>query len=92
MRDLIYNFFGSGDSIDRDVMVYVDEIPSQPDQGKKLCTTYANLLFSKLGEVDCNLGVVKDGVMVDVVKGGACETNNSVLHTYHLHNRIILYR
>lgn len=90
MNNIVYNIFGSHDSTDIDVMVYLDDIPKLTDQGKKLCFEYAGYLSEIIKtdrKIDCNLSVLKDGLIQRVVKGIPCETNNSIFYTYNRHEQ-----
>ena len=90
MSDLLYNVFGSGDSVDYDIMVYLDKLPDTIEECKNLCKEYDKLLTA-LGysdkEVNTNLAVLKDGVIVDCFKGISIETNNSIFLTAPHHDQ-----
>ncbi|MFW6130450.1 MAG: hypothetical protein ACOC56_04625 [Atribacterota bacterium] len=79
---LKYDIFGSEDSQDYDVMVYVNKIPNT-NECRKLTKKYNKKLSSILTnkKVDVNLAVLKNGIIIDVYKGTPDECNNSVFRT-----------
>lgn len=87
-----YQIFGSRDSQDVDIMLFVDELKSI-DENHTLVKE-ANAYFEnfhpefKGKELNCNLGVLKDGMIVDVFKGTYDECNNSLYYTYKNHNQL----
>lgn len=84
----MYNVFGSEDSVDCDVMVFVDVIGSVAESKLELAK-YADLiqpLYDK--PVNVNLAIVSDGIVTEVFKGTPDEVNNSLFSTYHLHKQI----
>jgi len=81
-----YNIFGSKDSIDIDVMVFVDKLPNTTEECKDACHKYEKEL--DLGDFsNVNLAVVKDGIVTECFKGTPDEVNNSILATYGLHDK-----
>lgn len=85
---MIYNIFGSADSIDCDVMVFVDTIGNVADSKQVIeqCTNVIQPLYSK--KVNVNLAIAADGIIKEVFKGTADEVNNSLFTTYHLHEQV----
>ncbi|MCF8299089.1 MAG: hypothetical protein K9J13_16190 [Saprospiraceae bacterium] len=83
-----YNIFGSTNSLDYDIMVYVDKIPCK-QECKEMCLNFEQQLSKELAdkEVDVNLAVVQDDVIVNVYKGTADECNNAVALTYYYHRQ-----
>lgn len=79
-----FNIFGSEDSIDFDVMYFLDEIPSVAEC-KQFEAELVQTFPIKDKKANVNFAVVRDGVIVDVYKGTPDECNNCILHTYHLH-------
>lgn len=77
--------FGSQDSIDTDVMLFVDRIGTVSEANQ---TIEGCVLLSDGKRLNVNLAVVADGIIVDVFKGTADEANNSVLQTYRLHDQV----
>jgi hypothetical protein len=70
-----YFQIGSEDSLDKDMLYVVDEIPSIAE-AKKICD---------VGEENRNLIKIEDGIVVDCYKGSPDETNNALWMTYSLH-------
>jgi hypothetical protein len=87
--DLPHVLFGSEDSTDYDIMVFVKKIPSI-QKCKELCKSYdERFSYYYVGrDVNTNLAVIEDGVIVDVYKGFAKECNNMVVDTYNLHYQL----
>ena len=90
----IYQIFGSASSIDYDVMVFVDKIPSI-EESKHLCDKFNKELYQifvdnnfTIKKVGCNIARLKDGIIVQVHKGTSDECNNSLYTTYHLHRQM----
>jgi len=87
---VLYNVFGSADSIDCDIMVQVYSLPSI-QECKNLCASFEQQFDfeSKLGNKDynVNIAIVKDCIIVDCFKGSPDECNNSIFYTYKLHQQ-----
>lgn len=85
---MIYNIFGSEDSLDYDIMVYVEDIPSIV-MCKKWCKEYEEELSKIYTDkpIDVNLAVVKDNMIVDVYKGFPAECNDMIYWTYKRHEQ-----
>lgn len=88
--DIPFNIFGSSDSIDVDMIVFLNEIPKDTVESQKLCLSLKHQLqqkykFDRL--LNINLGIINDGVICWVFKGLADETNNSVYTTYSSHTQ-----
>lgn len=88
-----FQIIGSKSSQDYDVMVFVDKIPSIED-AKLLCEKFNKSLYMKfvdagmeIKKLNCNLAVLKDGVITMVHKGTLDEVNNSLYLTYDFHNQ-----
>lgn len=86
---MIFNIFGSESSIDYDIMVFLESIPSI-QESKKICLDFEKELQPILSDkkLNINLAVVKDGIITNVFKGTPDECNNSILETYNLHKQI----
>ena len=86
----IFQIFGSADSQDIDVAVFVEEIPNIK-ASSLLCASFREDLSELLRtdkEVNTNIAVLKDGQLIDVYKGTTDELNNALLATYALHEQI----
>ena len=83
---MTYNIFGSENSLDYDIMVFVEDIPSIV-MCKKLCKEYEEELSKVFTDkpIDVNLAVVKDDMIVDVYKGFPAECNDMIYWTYKRH-------
>ena len=88
MIDRKFQIFGSENSTDYDVLVFVDEL-FDIDTNHSLCKKYDLELSKTLSDkpLNCNLGIIKDGLVVDVFKGVECEVNNALFYTYDLHKQ-----
>lgn len=84
-----FQIFGSENSLDYDVMVFVDEIPEIIDQSHTLCKMYDAELSKILTDkpLNCNLAIVEDGFIVKVFKGTPDEVNNALFYTYDFHTQ-----
>lgn len=89
----IFQIFGSKSSTDYDVMIFVDKIP-QIEEAKQLCEKWDKKLYfkfldsgMKIKTLNCNLAVLKDGIVVQVHKGTKSEVNNSLFLTYDYHQQ-----
>lgn len=83
---MIYNIFGSEDSRDIDVMIFLEEIPSIQNC-KTLCAKYEHELTiePRTKAVDVNLCKVVDGIVEQCHKGSIDEVNNMLYYTYDRH-------
>jgi hypothetical protein len=84
-----FQIFGSESSLDLDVLVFVDSIPSI-QESHILCGEYDKELkeyFKTDKEVNTNLAVLKNGNITDVFKGTIGEVNNSLYYTYEFHKQ-----
>jgi hypothetical protein len=94
MIHLPFQIFGSKSSQDYDVLLLVNALPPTIDSNHALIKDYNRLLeelFISNGlpakKVNCNLGVLKDGRLIDVFKGTYDEVNNSLYYTYDRHTQ-----
>ena len=69
---------GSKDSLDHDVYVIFDHIPSFKE-AKSYCQSLTGM--------NPNILVIQDGVVSWSFKGTEDECNNSLFYTYHLHEQ-----
>lgn len=83
-----FQIFGSRDSQDVDIMVFVDKLATIDENHTfvKELNKYFETIYRR--EINCNLGVLKDGMIVDVFKGTYDECNNSLYYTYKNHNQL----
>lgn len=85
----MYQIFGSENSLDYDIVIFIDSIPSTIDESHMLCKKYNSELSLIHSDkvVNSNLAVVKDGFIVDCFKGTIDELNNSLFYTYKNHTQ-----
>lgn len=85
---IVYNVFGSGDSLDYDIVVKVQSLYTI-EINKKIVEEYEKYLSTIFNDkpLNCNLVVVKDGIITGSFKGTSDEVNNSVFRTYNLHKQ-----
>ena len=84
-----FQIFGSENSLDYDVMVFVDQIPDIIDHSHTLCKIYNSELSKILKDkpLNCNLATVEKGFVVNVFKGTNDEVNNALFYTYDFHTQ-----
>lgn len=84
---MIYNIFGSADSKDCDIMVFVNAIGSVAEN-KLIVARHTEVLQSLYDkQVNVNLAVVNNEIISEVFKGTPDEVNNSLIETYSLHQQ-----
>ena len=86
---MIFHVFGSPSSLDCDIVVFVDTLPSL-EEGKALAAELAPQILTQLGtnkKLNLNFAVLRDGIIVETLKGIPDETNNAVLATYGFHTQ-----
>lgn len=83
-----YQLFGSSDSIDYDIMVFVDSLGTTQENhdtvtelDRKLALIYTDK------HLNANLALVEYGVVTEVFKGTADEVNNMLYLTYDSHEQ-----
>ena len=84
-----FYIFGSENSQDYDIIVSVDEIPENIDAAHNICKYWNDKLSKILTDkpLNCNLGVFRDGKLVDVFKGTVDELVNVIYYTYNNHKQ-----
>lgn len=85
---IVYNIFGSSDSLDYDIAVKVNSL-SSIEKNKKLISSVEEQFKEKFSDkpLNCNLVIVKNNMIVECHKGTPDEVNNSVLRTYSFHKQ-----
>jgi len=88
-KDTEFILFGSENSSDYDVLVMVDDIPRNIDEAHNICKHWNEKLSKILKDkpLNCNIGVINDGVLVDCFKGTCDELNNVLYYTYKNHTQ-----
>ena len=84
-----FYIFGSENSQDYDIIVSVDRVPQNVTEAHNICKKYNEELSKILPdkELNCNIGVFKDGELVDVFKGTVDELINCIYYTYNNHKQ-----
>lgn len=84
-----FYIFGSEDSQDFDVFVEVDEVPKNISIAHDICKLFNNSLSTLLPNkvLNCNIGVIENGFVIDCFKGTADELNNCIYYTYNNHKQ-----
>jgi hypothetical protein len=86
-----FQYFGSGDSKDLDMIFFIDKIPPTIAEAAAKCAELSELyqtLFASDKTINCNLAIVQNGVLMDSFKGNLDELNNSLMLTYDLHAQV----
>ena len=87
---MVFHVFGSPSSLDCDVLVSAPILPAL-EESKVLATTLTPEIMAQLGtdkKLNVNFAVLRDGVIVETLKGIPDETNNAVLTTYSFHSQL----
>lgn len=84
-----FYIFGSENSTDYDVIVSVSDIPQNIDEAHNICKYWNDKLSSLLTDkpLNCNLGIFKNGTLVDCFKGTCDELINCIYYTYSNHKQ-----
>lgn len=84
-----FYIFGSENSQDYDVIVSVDSIPQNIDEAHNICKYWNDKLSKILTDkpLNCNLGIFKNGILVDCFKGTVDELINCIYYTYDNHKQ-----
>jgi hypothetical protein len=87
--DYRFQIFGSENSHDYDVMVFVDAMPVNIDIGHQWCKEFNSDLSSVLTAkpLNANFGIVQDNQVTSVFKGTVDEVNNALYYTYDNHTQ-----
>lgn len=85
-----FQIFGSENSQDYDVIVFVKSIPNDVSLASSMCKEYDKKISEIINDkiINSNLGICRDGNIIDVFKGSPDEVNNALYYTYDLHNQI----
>ncbi len=91
---LKYNIFGSKDSQDYDILVFVDSLGTVDENHAtvKLNNVILETAMDVAGwpkkPINSNLGILEYSKLIKVFKGTADEVNNSCYYTYHKHKQV----
>lgn len=89
MKGLKYQFFGSADSQDVDVVFFIDTMPDTILEKLNLSKEYSAVLQPEFPSktINANLAVLENGIVKQVYKGTADELNNALYNTYTFHKQ-----
>lgn len=85
-----YQYFGSSDSIDIDVVFFLEKMPPtifEATNTVKILSENFSKLIDSHRKVNGNLAVVENGELIEAFKGTTDELNNSLYHTYQNHTQ-----
>ncbi|WP_163408220.1 hypothetical protein [Flavobacterium ajazii] len=89
MKPPIYQIFGSENSLDLDLVFFVEEMPEtileKLSLSKKLSESITKFYSEK--KINANLAVQRNGHLVEVYKGTTDELNNALFYTYQNHHQ-----
>lgn len=89
MNTPIYQIFGSENSLDVDLVFFIEEMPEtileKFSLSKKLTESLVPFFPEK--EINANLAVCKNGHLTQVYKGTTDELNNALFYTYSYHEQ-----
>lgn len=85
----IYQIFGSENSLDLDLVFFVEEMPETIAEKLSLVKELTNFIAAHFPEkvINANLAVCRNGHLIEVYKGTTDELNNSLFHTYGFHQQ-----
>jgi hypothetical protein len=89
MKPPIYQIFGSENSLDVDVIFFVEEMPETILEKLTLTKELSKSIVAFFPEkvINANLAVCKNGHLTEVYKGTTDELNNALYYTYHFHEQ-----
>lgn len=89
MKPPIYQIFGSENSLDLDLVFFIEEMPEtileKLSLSKKLSESIKSFYPEK--QINANLAVQKNGHLIEVYKGTTDELNNALFYTYQNHSQ-----
>lgn len=89
MKPPIYQIFGSENSLDVDLVFFIEKMPETIAEKLALSKELSRSIVSFFPEkvINANLAVCKNGHLTEVYKGTTDELNNALFHTYDLHKQ-----
>jgi hypothetical protein len=89
MKSNIYQLFGSQNSLDVDVVFFVEKLPESILEKLSLSKEFGQELkkYYPNKQINANLARCINGCLVEVYKGTTDELNNALFFTYHLHKQ-----
>ncbi|MBW1655344.1 hypothetical protein [Flavobacterium quisquiliarum] len=89
MKPSIYQIFGSENSLDVDLVFFIEKIPEtivgKLALSKELSQSIVSFFPEKV--INANLAVCKNGHLTEVYKGTTDELNNALFYTYDFHKQ-----
>ena len=84
-----YQFFGSEDSLDVDVVFFVAKMPESILEKLNLAQSCSQLIGADFPQksINTNLACLENGCITKVYKGTADELNNALFYTYNFHKQ-----
>lgn len=89
MKTPIYQIFGSQNSLDFDLVFFVEKMPETIVEKLALSKELSKSIVPVFPEkvINANLAVCKNGHLVEVYKGTTDELNNALFYTYQFHEQ-----
>jgi len=89
MNSPIYQIFGSENSLDVDLVFFVEEMPETIVEKLSLSKKFSESItsFFPKKEINANLAVCQNGHLTEVYKGTTDELNNALFYTYKFHKQ-----
>lgn len=89
MKTTLYQLFGSQNSLDVDVVFFIEKLPESVQDKLLLSKQLGQELTALYPEktINPNLAECKNGRITKVYKGTTDELNNALFYTYHLHQQ-----
>src|SRR6218665_1710589 len=89
MKPPIYQIFGSENSLDVDLVFFIEKMPEtiagKLALSKELSQSIDSFFPGK--EINANLAICKNGHLTEVYKGTTDELNNALFYTYDFHKQ-----
>lgn len=89
MKLPVYQIFGSENSLDLDLVFFIEEMPETIAEKLSLTKELSQSVISFFPEkeINANLAVQRNGHLVGVYKGTTDELNNALFYTYQNHHQ-----
>lgn len=89
MKTPIYQIFGSENSLDVDLVFFIEKMPETILEKLSLSKELTDSVKTNFPErvINANLAVCQNGHLIEVYKGTTDELNNSLFYTYDFHQQ-----
>ncbi|MFB9076622.1 hypothetical protein ACFFLS_25435 [Flavobacterium procerum] len=89
MKPPIYQIFGSENSLDVDLVFFIEKMPETILEKLALSKQLSQSIISFFPEkeINANLAVSQNGHLIEVYKGTTDELNNALFYTYDFHSQ-----